>query len=49
MISEASRYVTLLPGDVIALGTSPPAHPVQRGDHVEAEVERIGVLSNVIG
>ena len=49
VVSEASRYVTLLPGDVIALGTPPPARPVQRGDHVEAEVEGIGVLSNVIG
>jgi 2-keto-4-pentenoate hydratase/2-oxohepta-3-ene-1,7-dioic acid hydratase in catechol pathway len=34
---------------VITLGTPPPAHPVRRGDHVEAEVERIGVLSNLIG
>jgi 2-keto-4-pentenoate hydratase/2-oxohepta-3-ene-1,7-dioic acid hydratase in catechol pathway len=49
VVSEASRYVTLLPGDVITLGTPPPAHPVRRGDHVEAEVERIGVLSNLIG
>jgi 2-keto-4-pentenoate hydratase/2-oxohepta-3-ene-1,7-dioic acid hydratase in catechol pathway len=49
VISEASRYVTLLPGDVIPLGTPPPAQPVQRGDHVEAEVERIGILSNLIG
>jgi 2-keto-4-pentenoate hydratase/2-oxohepta-3-ene-1,7-dioic acid hydratase in catechol pathway len=49
VVSEASRYVTLLPGDVIALGTPPPAHPVRRGDHVEAEVECIGVLSNLIG
>lgn len=49
VVSEASRYVTLLPGDVITLGTPPLAHPVRRGDHVEAEVERIGVLSNLIG
>jgi len=49
VVSEASRYVTLLPGDVIALGTPPPAHPVGRGDHVEAEVEGVGVLSNLIG
>jgi 2-keto-4-pentenoate hydratase/2-oxohepta-3-ene-1,7-dioic acid hydratase in catechol pathway len=49
VVSEASRYVTLQPGDLIALGTPPPAHPVQRGDQVEAEVERIGVLSNLIG
>ena len=49
VVSEASRYVTLLPGDVITLGTPPPARPVRRGDYVEAEVERIGVLGNLIG
>jgi 2-keto-4-pentenoate hydratase/2-oxohepta-3-ene-1,7-dioic acid hydratase in catechol pathway len=49
VVSEASRYVTLLPGDVISLGTPPPAQPVQRGDRIQAEVEGIGVLNNVIG
>jgi 2-keto-4-pentenoate hydratase/2-oxohepta-3-ene-1,7-dioic acid hydratase in catechol pathway len=49
VVSEASRYVTLLPGDVISLGTPPPAPAVQRGDQVQAEVEGIGVLNNVIG
>lgn len=49
VVAEASRYVTLLPGDVISLGTPPPAPGVKRGDWIEAEVEGIGVLGNVIG
>lgn len=49
VVSEAARYVTLLAGDVIALGTPPPPEPVQRGDHVQAEVEGIGILGNLIG
>ena len=49
VLSYASRYVTLLPGDVIALGTPPPAYPIEPGDIVEAEVDRLGVLTNVAG
>jgi 2-keto-4-pentenoate hydratase/2-oxohepta-3-ene-1,7-dioic acid hydratase in catechol pathway len=44
-ISFASTYVTLLPGDVISLGTPAPCE-AQPGDQVEIEVEGIGVLHN---
>ncbi len=46
VLSHASRYVTLPPGDIIALGTPPPAYPIQPGDTVEADVELLGVLTN---
>jgi 2-keto-4-pentenoate hydratase/2-oxohepta-3-ene-1,7-dioic acid hydratase in catechol pathway len=48
-LSHASQYVTLLPGDVIALGTPPPAPPVSAADLIEAEVEHVGVLRNTMG
>jgi len=50
--SEVVRYlashVTLLPGDVISLGTPPPPAPVAPGDSVEIEVEGVGALHNSI-
>jgi 2-keto-4-pentenoate hydratase/2-oxohepta-3-ene-1,7-dioic acid hydratase in catechol pathway len=47
ILSHASRYFTLLPGDVISLGTPPPAYAIASGDRVQAEVENIGVLTNL--
>jgi 2-keto-4-pentenoate hydratase/2-oxohepta-3-ene-1,7-dioic acid hydratase in catechol pathway len=46
VVSEASRYYTLEPGDVISLGT--PLDPVTAsvGDTVCVEVERVGSLVN---
>jgi len=48
IVHYLSTYVTLFPGDVISLGTPPPAAPVQPGDAVEIEVEQVGVLHNVV-
>ncbi len=52
IVSYMSRFMTLLPGDVIATGTpsgvamgmKPPRY-LQAGDLVECAVERVGVLS----
>jgi 2-keto-4-pentenoate hydratase/2-oxohepta-3-ene-1,7-dioic acid hydratase in catechol pathway len=46
VVSEASRYYTLEPGDIISLGT--PLDPVTAsiGDTVRVEVERVGSLVN---
>jgi 2-keto-4-pentenoate hydratase/2-oxohepta-3-ene-1,7-dioic acid hydratase in catechol pathway len=38
--------MTLLPGDVIACGTSTGALPMRAGATVEVEIEGIGTLSN---
>jgi 2-keto-4-pentenoate hydratase/2-oxohepta-3-ene-1,7-dioic acid hydratase in catechol pathway len=43
-----AQYVKLMPGDVISLGTPPPAALVNLSDAVECEVEGIGVLANTI-
>lgn len=54
LIHYLSFYVTLTPGDVIFTGTvAPPVQPghhreVADGDVVEVEIEKIGVLRNVV-
>jgi 2-keto-4-pentenoate hydratase/2-oxohepta-3-ene-1,7-dioic acid hydratase in catechol pathway len=55
IISDLSAGMTLEPGDCISTGTpqgvgdgrKPPEY-LQPGDRVEAEVERIGVLANIV-
>lgn len=49
VLSHASRYVTLQPGDVIPLGTPPPPARLMPDDIVEVEVEGIGTLRNIAG
>jgi 2-keto-4-pentenoate hydratase/2-oxohepta-3-ene-1,7-dioic acid hydratase in catechol pathway len=46
IISYASQYVTLYPGDVIYTGTPGDTGPLKPGDLVEIEIPGIGVLSN---
>ena len=46
IVSYVSRYVTLLPGDLIFTGTPQTTRPMQPGDVVEVEVEGVGVLRN---
>jgi 2-keto-4-pentenoate hydratase/2-oxohepta-3-ene-1,7-dioic acid hydratase in catechol pathway len=47
-VSEASRLCTLLPGDLISLGTPPDPAPIAPGDIVRIEVESVGsVISHV--
>jgi 2-keto-4-pentenoate hydratase/2-oxohepta-3-ene-1,7-dioic acid hydratase in catechol pathway len=55
LIAELSRGMTLLPGDVIATGTpegvgfarNPPEF-LADGDLLEVEIERIGILRNIV-
>jgi 2-keto-4-pentenoate hydratase/2-oxohepta-3-ene-1,7-dioic acid hydratase in catechol pathway len=46
IVSYVSRYITLLPGDVIFTGTPGSTQAMQPGDVVEVEVEGVGVLRN---
>jgi len=48
MLSHISGYISLFPGDVVALGTPYPAPEVTVGDLVVCEVEEVGVLNNFI-
>lgn len=48
IVSYTSRYVTLLPGDVIFTGTPQTTRALAPGDVVEIEVEGVGVLRNFV-
>ena len=46
IVSMISREVTLLPGDVIACGTSLGASDLEPGQTIEIVIEEIGRLQN---
>jgi len=46
LIAYLSRYMTLLPGDMIMTGTPAGVGPIQVGDVIEVEIEGIGILRN---
>lgn len=48
IVSYVSRYVTLLPGDIIFTGTPGSTQAMEPGDWVEVELEGVGVLRNPI-
>jgi 2-keto-4-pentenoate hydratase/2-oxohepta-3-ene-1,7-dioic acid hydratase in catechol pathway len=48
ILSYCSRYVTLLPGDVIFTGTPGKTQRISPGDTVEIEIEGIGTLRNKV-
>jgi 2-keto-4-pentenoate hydratase/2-oxohepta-3-ene-1,7-dioic acid hydratase in catechol pathway len=48
IVSWVSRWVTLLPGDVIYTGTPASTRAMAAGDVVEVEIEGIGVLRNPV-
>ena len=48
IVSWVSRWVTLLPGDVIYTGTPGSTRAMKPGDVVEVEIEGIGVLRNPV-
>ena len=48
IIAFISKNFTLMPGDVIATGTPGGVGPIQPGDVVEVEIEKIGILRNPV-
>jgi len=48
LVSLISRDMTLLPGDVIAVGTSLGVGSMKDGSTVEIQIDGIGVLSNTV-
>lgn len=48
MVSWVSRWVTLLPGDLLFTGTPGATRRLTAGDVVEVEIEGIGVLRNPV-
>jgi 2-keto-4-pentenoate hydratase/2-oxohepta-3-ene-1,7-dioic acid hydratase in catechol pathway len=49
LVSFASSFMTLEPGDVVMTGTPAGVGPLQAGDEVEIEIESLGVLRNLVG
>jgi 2-keto-4-pentenoate hydratase/2-oxohepta-3-ene-1,7-dioic acid hydratase in catechol pathway len=48
LVSYVSSFCTLLPGDLILTGTPAGVGPMTPGQHVEVEIDGIGVLDNVV-
>ncbi len=48
IVSFISKIMTLYPGDVIATGTPPGVGPMEPGDRVKIEIEKIGNLENTV-
>lgn len=48
LVSFISSIMTLLPGDVIATGTTSGVGPMKSGDTVEIKIEKIGTLKNYV-
>jgi len=48
IVSYVSRYVTLMPGDIIFTGTPQSTRAMKPGDVVEVEVEGVGTLRNSV-
>ncbi len=48
IVSYVSRYVTLLPGDIIFTGTPGSTQAMVPGDVVEVELEGVGILRNEV-
>jgi 2-keto-4-pentenoate hydratase/2-oxohepta-3-ene-1,7-dioic acid hydratase in catechol pathway len=48
LIAYITSCMTLLPGDVILTGTPSGVGPMQVGDEVSVEIERLGVLTNPV-
>ena len=47
-MSQLSHDMTLLPGDVIAVGTSLGVGSMKDGATVEVQIDGIGVLTNTV-
>ncbi|MCK8826192.1 fumarylacetoacetate hydrolase family protein [Natroniella acetigena] len=48
IVSFVSQIMTLEAGDLITTGTPPGVGPVEKGDEVVVEIEKVGSLKNII-
>jgi 2-keto-4-pentenoate hydratase/2-oxohepta-3-ene-1,7-dioic acid hydratase in catechol pathway len=48
LIEYISKLLTLESGDIIATGTPSGIGPIQPGDVIQAEIEKIGILTNKV-
>ena len=48
LISHVSRFMTLVPGDIIATGTPGGVSPIEEGDSIEITITNLGTLHNKV-
>ena len=48
LVAFISQVMTLLPGDIVSTGTPEGVGPLRRGDPVEVEVPKVGILRNPV-
>lgn len=48
VIVEVTKFITLEPGDVIAMGTTKGVGPLSPGDQIDIEIEGIGTLTHYV-
>ena len=48
VVSYLSRYFTLMPGDLIFMGTPGRTQALSSGDEVSVSIEQVGVVENKI-
>jgi len=48
VLSYISKYIKLLPGDIVTTGTPQGIAPMQPGDRIEVEIEGVGRLKNSV-
>ncbi len=46
VLEEVKKFMTLMPGDVVSMGTPSGVGPIKSGDTVKIEVEGVGTLTN---
>src|SRR5262249_29664315 len=46
LLADITEFMTLAPGDVLAVGAAAPAPRVRAGQHVAIEIDRLGRLDS---
>ncbi len=48
ILAYLSKFITLVPGDIVATGTPSGVGPIQPGDSIEASIEKIGKITHKV-
>jgi len=48
ILAYLSKFVTLVPGDIVATGTPSGVSPIQPGDVIEASIDQIGTITHKV-
>ncbi len=48
ILTFLSRFITLVPGDIVATGTPSGVSPIQPGDIIEASIDQIGTITHKV-